>query len=137
MLETMSIRNTRKIRFSFQLSIVLLLLITILSIVPYDAEKDDVEAVDDQTLPASLSFISANDHATVAINPSTAGTFGASSGDSDIRFTVSTNNYTGYTLMVKATKTTLDSTTNDVISTLASSHTKITKSPTAMFVAFS
>lgn len=123
MLEAMSIRNTRKIRFSFQLSIILLLFITILSIVPYDAEKDDVEAVDDHTTPASLSFISANDHATVAINPSTAGTFGASSGDSDIRFTVSTNNYTGYTLTVKATKTTLDSTTDGVISTLASSVT--------------
>ena len=90
---------------------------------PIPNDKKETFADADPTVPSTITFTSSNDHAILAINPSTNGTFGNTSGNDDIRFSLSTNNYSGYTLSVKATGTALNHTTDGTILSITSSVT--------------
>ncbi len=92
--------------------------------IPISVEHDDVDAVVARAaVDSSISFVSTNNHAILNINPSATGTFGTTSGDADISFNITTDNYSGYTLSARATKTTLDRASDAYISALSSSVT--------------
>ena len=79
---------------------------------PVTKKEESVEAITDLTGDPAITITSSKNSASVAINPSIVGAFSTTSGSSDISFSVSTSNYTGYALSVRSTKTTLDSGTN-------------------------
>lgn len=62
----------------------------------------------DLTGDSSITMASTKSTASVTIQPSLTGVFETTSGNGDIAFTVSANNYTGYELSVHSTNTTLD-----------------------------
>ena len=124
MLEVKSFKQMRMVRIGGQVSAGALFLLFALSVAPFSIGGDSVEAETDSTVPSTLTFVAANANATVEINPSETGTFGTTSGNDNIRFTIATTNSSGYTLTAKSTKTTLDRTGSGQLATLASAVTQ-------------
>ena len=120
MLEVKSFKQMRIVRIGGQLSAGLLFLLLAFSVLPLNLSSDGVEAETDPTVPGEITFTGANLNATVSINPSEAGTFGTTSGNANIRFTIATTNYSGYTLTAKSSKTTLDRSGSGQLLSLAS-----------------
>ena len=81
--------------------------------IPYGRDPDGVQAITDLTEDATITFTTANALAEVSIMPTGAGSFATTSGNGDIRFSVTTDNYTGYNLAIRGTKTTIDDNTNN------------------------
>ena len=77
-------------------------------ILPYRSSEEIAQAVVDPTIPSQTTFVSNNSTASVSIILNDSSSFSTSSGATDASFSISTNNYTGYTLAVRSTKTTLD-----------------------------
>lgn len=113
---------SRAKRFLKTFSVILLILISIYIFVPYSQEKDDVSAVVDPTIPSTITFTELNNVASITVKPSRVGAFVTTSGNDDIRFNITTTNYTGYTLTARSSKTTLDK-GNDSLPTLTSAVT--------------
>ena len=120
MLEVKSFKQMRVVRIGGQLSAGLLFLLLAFSALPLNLSSDGVEAETDPTVPGEITFTGANLNATVSINPSETGTFGTTSGNANIRFTIATTNYSGYTLTAKSSKTTLDRSGSGQLLSLAS-----------------
>ena len=120
MLEVKSFKQMRIVRIGGQLSAGLLFLLLAFSALPLSLSSDGVEAETDPTVPGEITFTGANLNATVSINPSETGTFGTTSGNANIRFTIATTNYSGYTLTAKSSKTTLDRSGSGQLLSLAS-----------------
>ncbi|MBQ7201774.1 InlB B-repeat-containing protein [Candidatus Saccharibacteria bacterium] len=117
-----SIKFQRQFRFWVDFSCFIVAFIFSLAIVPFYVEKSEADTEIDPTVGSTLTFVSTSDIASVAITPTTSGTFAASSSSNDIKFSISTNNYTGYSLSVRSNKTTL-SNDSASINSLASSVT--------------
>ena len=93
-------------------------------IIPVHNDEKPVEAATvNPHVPSTISLTSTNDTASLTVNPTETGTFAKTSGASDIQFSVSTNNYSGYTLTTRTSKTSLDRGSDQILS-LASSVTE-------------
>ncbi|MBQ6487371.1 hypothetical protein IJI89_03015 [Candidatus Saccharibacteria bacterium] len=73
------------------------------------------DALIDLTGDPSITMTSTKSTASITIDPSLTGVFETTSGNGDIAFTVSTNNYTGYELSVRSINTTLDYNSNSFL----------------------
>ena len=100
------IRYTREIFRVLSYSLFAIIFIGIF--IPFGDESESVGAVTDLTGDHTVTITSASTSATVSVVPSSSGTFATTSGNGNIRFSVATNNYSGYTLAARSSKTTLD-----------------------------
>ena len=117
-------RLWRKLRLGSTFSFLAVVFILCGIIIPIIPEKDDAEAATvNPHVASTISFTSDNDTASLTVNPTSTGTFATTSGTADIRFSIATNNYSGHTLSVRSSKTTLDKGTDQILS-LASSVTQ-------------
>ena len=112
--KTFKISPNRTRRFLTTVSFVVFGFVSIGVIIPYIPEKEYTFADSDPTIPSTLTLTELNNTATVSVNPSIAGTFVTTSGNDDLRFNITTTNYTGYTLTARSTKTTLDKGSNSI-----------------------
>ncbi len=94
------------------------------TIVPFYFKESTTEAASTSTHPSTITFTSTRDNAVVTINPTDTGVFAASTTANSIKFSIATDNYTGYTLTAKSGRTTL----NNGSSTIASLSSAITQS---------
>ena len=111
-----ALKKYSKIRaLSFVSSIIVF---TILSgtVVPFYLKEDTTEAASTSTHPSTITFTSTRDNAVVTINPTSTGVFAASSDANSIKFSISTDNYTGYSLSTRAGRTTLINGSNSITS---------------------
>ena len=84
--------------------------------IPLGNTPAEIEAITDLTGDPTITINSTKDSASVAIEATAVGAFGATSGNQDIAFSVSTSNYTGYELSARSTKTTMDNGTSSLSS---------------------
>ncbi|MBQ6487435.1 hypothetical protein IJI89_03370, partial [Candidatus Saccharibacteria bacterium] len=94
-------------RAAFVAACILSFVILSIFITPLHFGGAETEATSQSTQPSTLTLTSATDTATVSINPTVSGTFGKSTDANSIQFNISTNNYSGYTLTARTTRTTL------------------------------
>ena len=99
-------------RISFGVSAMLSFAILAGLLFPFSKEIEETKAVTDLTGEPSITLTSTKTSASVSINPTPSGVFATTSGSSNIAFSVSTDNYTGYKLSVRSDKTTLDQNSN-------------------------
>ena len=113
----MKLSEFRRIRRPFAVGAYsLFILIGIGFLLPFARTQSSVEALIDLTGEASITMTSIKNSATVTIDPSATGVFETTSGEGDIAFSVSTTNYTGYTLSARSTATTLNKGTSSIAS---------------------
>lgn len=113
----MKISEFRRIRRPLTVGVYsLFILIGIGFLLPFARTQSSVEALIDLTGEASITMTSIKNSATVTIDPSATGVFETTSGEGDIAFSVSTTNYTGYTLSARSTVTTLNKETSSIAS---------------------
>ena len=94
-------------RISFGVSAMLSFAILAGLFSPFSKEIEEAKAVTDLTGEPSITLTSTKSSASLGINPTPSGVFATTSGSSNIAFSVSTDNYTGYKLSVRSDKTTL------------------------------
>lgn len=88
-------------------SCAILVVLTLFACFPSHKETETLAAGHPVTAGV-ITFNSIRNTASVSITPTIAGIFAYSDSTNNINFTISSNNYTGYTLSVRSTKTTLD-----------------------------
>ncbi len=115
------IKTYKNIRISGVVSCAILIVLTFFACFPGHKETDTLAAGHAATASV-ISFNSVRNIASVTIDPTSTGVFGSSDNNSNISFSISSNNYTGYTLTVRSNKTTLDNGDNS-FSPLASNVT--------------
>ncbi len=96
-----------KIRVAFLVACTLGFILLSNLVAPIQFGEPDTEATSQSTQPSTLTLTSTTNTATVSINPTPTGVFGKSSDANSIKFNISTNNYSGYTISARTTRTTL------------------------------
>ena len=96
-----------KIRVAFLVACTLGFILLSNLVAPIQFSEPDTEATSQSTQPSTLTLTSTTNTATVSINPTPTGVFGKSSDANSIKFNISTNNYSGYTISARTTRTTL------------------------------
>jgi len=120
-------RQGRVFRVAAYTSSVLLFLLTVATIIPIYTKSNQAEATTGTATASTLTFTSTRSEASVSLTVNSAdGTFATSTNEQKASFSISTNNYTGYTLTLKSTGsvTNNDLSNNDIkINTLSESTT--------------
>ena len=105
---SLAIRNESVWRKLFFASLLVLISFFVMFLNPAYYGSADVVAVIGTATTSSLNFVSINNNASVDLSVgSEKGTFATSSDDQKIAFSISTNNYTGYTLKLRSTANSL------------------------------
>ena len=96
-----------KIRVAFLVACMFAFILFSNLIAPVQFKELETEATSQSSNPSTLTFTSTTEIASVSINPTATGTFAKSTNANSIKFNISTNNYTGYNLTARTTRTTM------------------------------
>lgn len=116
-----SIGVIRRLRISSYVSMILLAFFFMGIITPFYLKPKDIEAATGTATESTMTFTSTSNTASVDFSVDSAnGTAAISDSSHQIKFSIATNNYTGYKVYLNADSTKLTNDDDDTIGTLAS-----------------
>ena len=119
-LELSFIKKQRMLRIAPIFAFLVLFIIMILTVSPI-TNSTNITRANSTAVASNLNFYSIRDSVTLEVTPSNPnGNFVASTSENDISFGITTDNYTGYTLMAKTTDSALRSSGGGTILALSS-----------------
>ena len=127
-----ALKKYSKLRVASYTSFALIFFLFSGIILPYSFKETTTEATSTSTHPSTITFVSTNNNAVVTVNPTSSGVFASSSDANSIKFSISTDNYTGYQLRARSTKSTLDNGSSSITS-ISSSITESTFSSSSSY----
>ena len=116
MLVIRKVYNTKQQQFCFDFVFILFCFLLLGMITPPNTMFANASSNINLAGDSSISMVITNDTAALTSYPTENGAFSTTNGNNDVAFSVSTNNYSGYTLTVRSNSTTLSNGSSTIAS---------------------